>query len=838
MIKSIFKSINLGIGHKIYIVMFSLILIAVSMAVSTNFMIGNISNSTAGLAQHTLPEILKATALNKDSAKLVNNTKVLIQSQTKEELSANIEVFTHDVDIVTAEINALNIVDEEKQQLVGSLNEIKELGATLSSIAADRIAGKQKLVKIIEEANLLQEDLSRKAAPLYDDAEFNLVIVSEDLKSFDKVIQLGNIEQAVTETNAEHAQALKSLKEKYEADIAQQSQDFESVKQELNNKVQSLSAQNEALNSQILELEKAVVEAAKTPEEVAQPVIAPTATEEIQPTAASIEKQDEATSTPEPKLEDELKKISPESGKDQPINLKEIGDSIEKDVASLANTLKYIAELNLVIGYYNTAAGVKSVEELIPLQDKFTASKSRLKGYLNTDNLKHLAKDTEKLLAYGEGEESIFAIEQMQLERLGEAAYMEEILLAVVGDVDANINAKLQEIEENASNSGSEAVSQSQFIQTTVVGSSIVLVILGLAISLFYVRPYIVKRLISIYDSTSRIADGDMSTEIKTSGNDELSKIATALITFKDNIMQNQKLEEEQKLNTERQEQAAMDERLRLASEFEQLVGTVVSSLKQSVSEMEGMANMLDQSMQETTGQSEVVANVASSASSNVDAVAAAAEELTSSIQDIAVNVSDTAETAQQCAHAAATSQERLSVLQLAVNDIDGVIQAINDVAEQTNLLALNATIEAARAGEAGKGFAVVANEVKTLATQTHKMTDEISEKVAEIKSSASGTIESVESIINQISAVDEKSASVAAAVEQQNASTSEISHNAQEAARGTNEVSDNIGRVQTVAQESAEATGQLKQASSSLSEQTASLEKAVDAFLKEIRQA
>ena len=216
--------------------------------------------------------------------------------------------------------------------------------------------------------------------------------------------------------------------------------------------------------------------------------------------------------------------------------------------------------------------------------------------------------------------------------------------------------------------------------------------------------------------------------------------------------------------------------------------------------------------------------------------VAIATEDLSSSVKEISQNVSDTAKAARSCADSALDSQHKLSGLQCAVGDIDGVIQAINDVAEQTNLLALNATIEAARAGEAGKGFAVVASEVKTLAGETHKMTEEISNKVEEIKSSAMETIDAVTKIIEQINSVDSQTGGVAAAVEEQNSSTEEISRNIQNAAVRTDDVSRNIEEVKRVASESASSTEALQKSAGHLSEQALELKSAMQEFLSEIR--
>jgi len=317
---------------------------------------------------------------------------------------------------------------------------------------------------------------------------------------------------------------------------------------------------------------------------------------------------------------------------------------------------------------------------------------------------------------------------------------------------------------------------------------------------------------------------------------DEFGDMARSLEAFQKNAYEIERLEEEQKRQEEEQKQRRHEEMMAMAGSFEEQVGSIVEALEAAAHDMQDMATTMAAAVEEMSCQSSSVASASQEASSNVQTVAAASKQLLQSISAISIEVNDTAGTAQTCAQTAEGSQKNLHDLQRAVDEIDGVIQSINEVAEQTNLLALNATIEAARAGDAGKGFAVVASEVKSLANETHKMTEEISKKVEHIKGSASSTINDVQDIISQITAVDTKTASISAAIDEQSSSTEEISENVLQAAEGTNEVSRNIEGVQQAANESADSTEKLRVASDELAQHATKLKGAVSSFLEGVR--
>jgi methyl-accepting chemotaxis protein len=216
--------------------------------------------------------------------------------------------------------------------------------------------------------------------------------------------------------------------------------------------------------------------------------------------------------------------------------------------------------------------------------------------------------------------------------------------------------------------------------------------------------------------------------------------------------------------------------------------------LGDAAQKLSGASQQIMTNSQETSSQANVVSDTAQSVSQNLQTVASGAEEMGVSIREIAKNATEAARIATSAVKVAENTTATVSKLGDSSTEIGQVIKVITTIAQQTNLLALNATIESARAGEAGKGFAVVANEVKELAKQTAKATEDISSKIEAIQSDTKTAVEAIASISSVIHKINDISGTIATAVEEQNATTNEMSRNATEAARGSGEITKNIG--------------------------------------------
>jgi methyl-accepting chemotaxis protein len=338
---------------------------------------------------------------------------------------------------------------------------------------------------------------------------------------------------------------------------------------------------------------------------------------------------------------------------------------------------------------------------------------------------------------------------------------------------------------------------------------------------------------------TSRLASGDSAFEVPyTARRDEVGGLAKALAVFKDNAaavvrMHAEQAELKQKADAEKR-QAMID----LAGKFEASIQAVVGEVIGESGRMQEAAQSMSRTAGEASRRAQVVEDAGRQASGNVQAVASAAEELSTSIAEIGQRVTQAASVANKAAADGQRTNETVQGLAAAANKIGEVIGLINEIASQTNLLALNATIEAARAGEAGKGFAVVASEVKSLASQTAKATEEISAQITAIQSETAEVVTNIQDIRATIMQVNEISSSIAAAVEEQGAATKEIAQSVQQAASGTNEVSHNISSVTAATAETGSVADTVLQSSGRLSTKLQTLQNEVATFLANVRAA
>lgn len=336
----------------------------------------------------------------------------------------------------------------------------------------------------------------------------------------------------------------------------------------------------------------------------------------------------------------------------------------------------------------------------------------------------------------------------------------------------------------------------------------------------------------------SLLADGDTEVDIDgTSRGDEIGDMSRTLQVFRDNAVERIRLqsETEQEQQIRAQRQADIEQ---LIADFREKASTVLNSVEETAGTLDGTAQDLSSIANQNSSLADSTFGITDEATQNVQTVASAAEELAASIAEIARQVSQTTQVVGRATEGTQITNEKVQSLSSAATKIGEVVSLIQAIAEQTNLLALNATIEAARAGEAGKGFAVVAAEVKELATQTSKATEEIGSQISEIQRATNDAVSAIQDITDTMEEVNEYTSTIAAAVEQQGAATNEISVNVQRAAEGTGSVKTNMSDLSQAVSQTSQSANMVLSASSELSQKTEALNQEVGHFLDNVANA
>jgi len=350
-----------------------------------------------------------------------------------------------------------------------------------------------------------------------------------------------------------------------------------------------------------------------------------------------------------------------------------------------------------------------------------------------------------------------------------------------------------------------------------------------------YIQQDIVHPLQSAAASAVELADGHHDVDVENGDRiDEIGDIARALLTIKKAAYKFQKLQAQ----TDADRQSHFETLKKLTDRFERNVSEIVGSVASASSELQATATAMAASAEQSANQSSRVSQSLSEATAGVTAAAAASDEFAMSIGEISRQASTSAELARKASGAAVAADTTISELADSASQVGDIVEMISTIAQRTNLLALNASIEAARGGEAGRGFAVVATEVKELATQTGKATEQVAGQIRTMQDTTSASVNALRKIAEQIKQLETTATSIAAAVDQQSVAGQDLARSIDLAARSAEEVTSNLDHVRDSSLATGSAATQVLTSSTELERQAAALKTKADEFLQDVRAA
>jgi methyl-accepting chemotaxis protein len=500
--------------------------------------------------------------------------------------------------------------------------------------------------------------------------------------------------------------------------------------------------------------------------------------------------------------------------------------------------LEIAARVHLLVSLISEGSIVKEPAAFKPIQDRLKAAIESLNQDAISLPSAELKADVEQLKNLALGANSVFARHARELFITTRVDATVDENATILRDLDSSVAVLVREAEVGMDQGAATLTASLDRARSLLLIVSLMSLLAAAGIGAFYVRGRLVKRLSAIGAAMRRLSNGDVELKVPClDDGDEIGEMARALDGFRAGEIERRSYADQQSVAqmAEQERAAAIN---RTIGEFRGTITGVIRTVSDNVSRMEATARTLSTVAKEADQQARAVLVSSETTSTNVQTVSGAADQLDESIREINAQAEEAHRVVHRATEITGAADKMVGQLSAGADRVGDVVMLIKDIAEQTNLLALNATIEAARAGEAGRGFAVVAAEVKALASQTAGATEDIAQQIGAIQRATREAVDAIRSISGVMGDIDGFTASVAGAVGQQTSSTQMIANSVQRAAHGANELAGNMTVVTQAINETNRAANEVLDASQAFSAQAATLEDAVELFLKRVTAA